>query len=97
MTININSPGGNSQGITLKTDPAKSRTADSSPKATVNTGAVKPQGDKVTLTGQAEQLQKIDQMLKDTPDVDSQRVAEIKASIAAGTFKIDSAATTGRY
>lgn len=44
----------------------------------------------VKLSDQAKQLKAIEERLKDLPEVDNERVMQIKQSIADGTYKIDS-------
>ena len=47
-------------------------------------------GESVSLSPQAQQLQKISDSLRDQPVVNSQRVAELKQAIADGSYKVDS-------
>ncbi len=47
-------------------------------------------GDHVTLTDSARSLQKLEQAAAKTPVVDAAKVATVKQSINAGTYKIDS-------
>jgi negative regulator of flagellin synthesis FlgM len=42
--------------------------------------------DRVSVTSEATRLQEIEEQLMAVPEVNSQKVAEIKAAIAAGTF-----------
>jgi negative regulator of flagellin synthesis FlgM len=42
--------------------------------------------DRVSVTSEAARLQEIEEQLMSVPEVNAQRVAEIKAQIAAGTF-----------
>ena len=49
------------------------------------------QEDKVSVTSEASRLQKIEEQLSTVPAVNSARVAEIRAQIADGSFKIDPA------
>lgn len=44
----------------------------------------------VNLSSQAQQLQAIEDRLKQMPEVDSQRVAELRDAIANGSYQIDS-------
>lgn len=44
----------------------------------------------VKLSDQAKQLKAIEERLKDLPEVDSERVASIRQSIADGSYKVDS-------
>jgi negative regulator of flagellin synthesis FlgM len=44
----------------------------------------------VNLSDQARQLKAIEERLKDLPEVDSERVAQVKQAIADGSYKVDS-------
>lgn len=46
-------------------------------------------GDKVSFTADATRLQHIQEQLSAVPDINSAKVAEIKAAIADGTFTVD--------
>lgn len=47
------------------------------------------QEDRVSVTAEATRLQQIEEKLSAVPEVNSAKVAEIKAAIANGTFSID--------
>ncbi len=68
-------------------DTAKGRVADSN-SAPVNTPAP---ADTVSITNTATQLQTIQQSLADVSTVNKDRVEAIKAAIADGSYKVDSA------
>lgn len=44
----------------------------------------------VRLSNQAQQLQAIEERLRDLPEVDSERVAQLRQAIADGSYKADS-------
>ena len=46
-------------------------------------------GDTVTFTSTAAEMLKLEDILSKIPDIDSARVASIKASIDQGTYRID--------
>ena len=91
MAIDFNTGGTNSAarsnqaGATAgKRDLSERPTAD-----TQNTGA--PAADsQVKLSNQAQQLQAIEERLRELPEVDTARVEKIKQAIADGSYQIDS-------
>ena len=62
--------------------------------ATLNTPAEQAtaakSGESVHLSNEAQQLQKVTDKLRDQPAIDKARVAELKAAIADGSYKVDS-------
>ncbi len=88
MSIDIKSTGGGpGQNAPIdRTGSQGGRPASKSAPAAPATGGP----DKVTFTGDAERLAKLDEAIQSTSGVDSNRVAEIRKAIASGTFKVDS-------
>lgn len=48
-----------------------------------------PPVDKVSLTGDAVRMQQLDRVMAAVPQVDSGRVATVKAAIATGRYQVD--------
>ena len=93
MSIEINS-GGVGKGITVDSKNQPKSSSTSEPQ--VQSKPVASTADKVTMTRQAEQLQKLDELVRNTPDVDQEKVDRIKTQIAEGKFQIDSDAIASR-
>ena len=51
--------------------------------------AVSSKSDTVSLTGEATQLQSLQKTIEDTPVVNSERVAALRAAIADGSYTVD--------
>ena len=72
---------GSAPASPVKGNPPAASTRDTSPSSA--------SGDTVTITNDAAQMLKLEQSLADIPDIDSSRVAAIKASIAEGSYRVD--------
>ncbi|MNI48057.1 anti-sigma28 factor FlgM [compost metagenome] len=76
-----------------RTNAAKD-TAETGQSAALNTPAEQAStvksGESVHLSHEAQQLQQVTDKLRDQPAVDKARVAELKAAIADGSYKVDS-------
>ena len=70
---------------------AKSRApvADKPAASTDSQSKASSQASDVSLSGQAQQLSRLEGKVNDTPDVDSDRVAQLQKAIADGSFNID--------
>ena len=70
--------------------------ADKSQGEGTAAAATPPTGDHVTLTDSARSLQKIEQAVAKTPVVNADKVAAVKQSVSAGTYKIDASRVAGK-
>lgn len=92
--------------VSNKIDSLPLETANRAASAVAGTAAVSgrksdaitsaPEGDSVKLTGQAHSLSRIEQELRSSGAIDSQRVEAVRQAMAAGTFRIDSGVIAGR-
>lgn len=74
-----------------ETKPAGTRTAERATRSDTSQGTRTGAGDDaVSLTDTATRLQSIEARLRELPDVDRERVAEIRRLIDSGEFTIDS-------
>ncbi len=53
-------------------------------------GSVAQSSDQVTLTSSARSLQKIEEVIAQTPVVNSSKVSAVKQAISSGTYQVDS-------
>lgn len=69
---------------TNKTDSQTNQTDNSAPSASTPS-----KNDSVSITTQAQQLQKIQAQLGAVPEIDQEKITEIKLAIAEGRYKVD--------
>lgn len=82
-------PGGarpRSDGVKTSSDTAKSSNASPTPSSGQKETLA---SDRVQLSDQAKLLNQIEDKLQDTPEVDEEKVAAIKAAIADGSYQPD--------
>jgi len=66
------------------------KTVDGTPKTVVNDPIANAQGNSANATRHAEHMKEVKNFIKSTPEVRSDRVEEIKAKIASGTYNVSS-------
>jgi len=79
----------NNSGI-VPPSASKSREVSSTPEISKEEGAKRPSSEKVELSSRAKDLQKVSEILKKTPDVREEKVSELKAKVANGTYQVKS-------
>ncbi|MEH6564865.1 MAG: flagellar biosynthesis anti-sigma factor FlgM [Halopseudomonas sp.] len=95
MVIDFNSPNGPSgTGRSSQTSSTTGKREASLDNTDKSTATVEQSGtgerSSVNLSQQAQQLQAIEERLRDLPEVDSERVNQIKQAIADGSYQVDS-------
>lgn len=80
--IKTNSPGG--------VNNPRSNSVDDKASTNKTTGNTSPATDKFSLTEDANQLQALQQMIAGMPEVDKQRIAELREAIENGDYQVDS-------
>lgn len=93
MVINFNTAGANNAGRTAQADAAAGKrdvAVDAHASDKPDVGKFAPGESSVKLSDQAQQMKSIEARLKDLPEVDSERVAQLKQAIADGSYKPDS-------
>jgi negative regulator of flagellin synthesis FlgM len=76
-------------GTTRRVDVAGSPGAAEKSGAASGGGASAASGDKVELTPSALLLQRLEEQIRNLPDIDAERVRAIKEAIAAGEYRVD--------
>lgn len=76
-----------------------SKAGNAAPTQTNPAAAQQPQirsGESVSLSSEARLLQQLESKLVDLPEVDADRIAELKAQIDSGAYQVDSRAVAGK-
>lgn len=95
MVIDFNSSNGpsgaNRSNQASSTAGKREATLDNAEKTTATAGQeASSERSSVSLSQQAQQLQGIEERLRELPEVDSERVNQIKQAIADGSYQVDS-------
>lgn len=69
---------------------SKSRESQAPSDVSKQAGAGQPRNDKINLSSRAKDLQKVHEVLKQTPDVREEKVQALKAKIDNGTYQVRS-------
>lgn len=93
MVIDFNAGGTSGAGRSNQTGAPVSKPGVAADRPATEAGAASqaaPADSQIKLSNQAQQLQAIEERLRELPEIDSARVAQIKEAIADGSYNIDS-------
>jgi negative regulator of flagellin synthesis FlgM len=89
VTNKIGSGGVDNRPVQVGSDRAVKRTKDSVDSAATGAKpAAAAEGQGVRITDSARQLAALEQAIRDLPDIDEARVAQVRAAIADGTYQV---------
>ena len=86
--VNQINQGSNSQ-VNVRLENTKQQATDSAKQVQVNTATAKATSDSVSITPQAQQLNKLNEKAEQSSGIDHKKVNELKKAIANGEYKID--------
>jgi len=89
-------PGSSLNSHSASAGKARGQVAEKTDAATRKPDAATSATDNVSLSSASQSLAKIEAKIDTIPDVDSAKVAEVKAAIASGSYRIDSDAIAGK-
>ncbi|MDO6442182.1 MULTISPECIES: flagellar biosynthesis anti-sigma factor FlgM [unclassified Marinobacter] len=92
MSVDLNGIGQGQVNIQRPTADKSSNsqnTGQTTPEQANNAKAQGARGENVNLSSQARNLKQLEQKLGDYPEMDDERIEEIRAALADGTYKID--------
>ncbi|MCM2280001.1 MAG: flagellar biosynthesis anti-sigma factor FlgM [Oligoflexia bacterium] len=97
QTGNNQIQGADTTGVSGAKQAQRTKTAEAAQKAAAAAGAVATEGAARTeISGRAKELAKAKELANAAPDVREERVAALKAKIAAGKYKVDADAVADR-
>lgn len=91
MSVDLNGIGPGQVNTQRTTADRGSGTQNSQPASAeqAKSSAQSARGDSVSLSNQAKNLKQLEQKLGDYPEMDDDRIAEIRSALENGTYKID--------
>ncbi len=97
MSIDINNIGNSRPENTRRQDvnreaaeSGKARSSEAKAEVRSNENGVPARGENVSLSDAAKQLAQLENSIKELPEVDASRVAQIKAKIDSGEYQVNS-------
>ncbi|WP_417519058.1 flagellar biosynthesis anti-sigma factor FlgM [Marinobacter sp.] len=91
MSVDLNGIGQGQVNIQRPTadKPATSQNTGQTTPEQANAKAQSARGENVNLSSQAKNLKQLEQKLGDYPEMDDERIEEIRSALANGTYKVD--------
>lgn len=91
MSVDFNGigPGQVNTQRTTADKSTSNQSAQPAPSDQAKSQARGARGDSVSLSNQAKDLKQLEQKLGDFPEMDDERIAEIRSALENGTYKID--------
>ncbi|KEF32527.1 Negative regulator of flagellin synthesis FlgM [Marinobacter nitratireducens] len=91
MSVDFNGIGPGQVNTQRTTADKSTATQNTKPSAgeQARTQAQGARGDQVSLSNQAKNMKQLEQKLGDYPEMDDERIAEIRSALESGTYKVD--------
>jgi negative regulator of flagellin synthesis FlgM len=92
MVQDIKGPGGKTPPLPANTDQTARTNRDNTPAAPAKSApppAARAAADSVNLSSNAQALKTLEEKIQRLPEVNEKRVAEIRAALASGSYKVD--------
>ncbi|MEX2475215.1 flagellar biosynthesis anti-sigma factor FlgM [Marinobacter sp.] len=89
MSVDLNGIGPGQVNTQKTTGDKSAATQPSQSAAPEQAKAQSPRGDNVNLSNQAKNLKQLEQKLGDYPEMDDDRIEQIRTALADGSYKID--------
>ena len=85
----LGTPPAADQAVLRSTSKESSQTERAPQQAPAPTNAAKASADSVNLSSQAQSLKVVEEKIQKLPSVNEKKVAEIKAALASGQYRVD--------